>query len=555
MTLLPGDGEECLEVDTLLGFVAGELDASQRARAEQHVDGCGECQVLLGEAAAAFSVGFDSGAFHPMVFGPGTEVAGRYRIERFVARGGMGEIYEAHDLVLDENVALKTITATAADSPKAIQRLKAEVKLSRRVGNPHTCRIFDFGEHDIDGRTALHFLTMEFIEGQALGARLRSEGRLPLDQVASLSRQLLEGLAAAHAAGVLHRDFKSDNVMLRSRSPRGLPIEAVITDFGLARALHEEGDRLTSHTQALLGSAAYMAPEQVEGEELSEATDVYAFGVVLFEMLTGGLPFRGGSPMATALLRLRRAAPKPSTLVPGLALGWDQLVLGCLDRVPNKRVSCAEGLALLHAMAGKPVLGHGRGARGLVLVPMALASCGAVLGFAVAWHSKPAAPSPIEGITQDVLPQSPLATEVPPNAEIATQTNESELSSTMSLAAANAARWHAASDAASCREAVRLYRHQLQTNSDPAAQRELAHLGICGGAAGAETTDVARRPLKLGVSKPPAPTEAVVAQPLPSDDPLEGFLEPRQAPWRASTAIDEARGVPGGQPAAAASAR
>jgi serine/threonine protein kinase len=337
----------CLEEDVIHALACGALEADVRSKALAHLDDCELCQALLAEEVRALpqTPSADGAEHQPTLVPIEALVAGRYRIKRFVARGGMGEVYAAWDTLLAERVALKTLNPLAAtiDQAKASARFRQEVQLSRRVADPHVCRIYEFGQHLVPAFGTLSYLTMEFIEGQTLGSRLRQGPRLEVSEVLELSRQLLRGLDAAHRVGVLHRDFKSDNVMLRAKPSSGGGPHAVIMDFGLARLLVEEAHGLTN-SHELVGSAAYMAPEQLEeGASLSEATDVYAFGVVLFEMLTGHLPFDGKSAMAVALRRLSHPAPPPSTHVPELAREWDALVLRCLERdVARRFASVAE---------------------------------------------------------------------------------------------------------------------------------------------------------------------------------------------------------------------
>jgi hypothetical protein len=339
---------ECLSTDDLLLLVLGGLSSERRDSALAHLDSCLDCRMLFAGAADALH---DAGsAPAPPLQGTlrvGELVANRYRVERFIARGGMGEVYEVHDTVLDERVALKTVRASSPGDVKAIRRLKSEAQLSRRIGHPHTCRIYEFGEHENALGVVMSFFTMQLIEGETLGAKVRRDGALDGESALSIARQVLGGLGEAHALGILHRDLKSDNIMLRSPPMSNLKVDAVIMDFGLALRLDTE-DRLTSESHALIGSAAYMAPEQVEGEQLTAAADLYAFGVILFEMLTSQLPFRSTSLASTALLRLRRAPPAPSSLNSRLDPGWDRVVLGCLQREVSQRFgSAAEVLEAL----------------------------------------------------------------------------------------------------------------------------------------------------------------------------------------------------------------
>jgi hypothetical protein len=206
----------------------------------------------------------------------------------------------------------------------------------------------------------MHFLTMELLEGESLAQRLARHGRLGATEALPLVRQMCEGLAAAHAEGVIHRDFKSSNVMLAPRP--GAPGEApraVITDFGVARAVHlvseeSEEERLTGRA-GILGTPEYMAPEQVTGAEVTAATDVYALGVVLYEMVTGKLPFAGDTPLAAAARRLNEAPPRADASVPDLDRRWAEAIAQCLARQPERRFRSALGvIAALESRRVRP---------------------------------------------------------------------------------------------------------------------------------------------------------------------------------------------------------
>jgi serine/threonine protein kinase len=261
----------------------------------------------------------------------------------------MGEVYEAFDQLMDRRVALKTVLCTVVDRPRASRRFKEEVRNAQRVAHAHVCRINELQEHR-DGRQApaLPFFTMEFIDGERLGRRLAA-GRLPLADVRAIALQLLAGLEAAHERGVLHLDFKSDNVMLREGS--AVP-DAVIMDFGLSRVLDGESRVRTSERRQLAGTLSYMSVEQLECRgDLGPATDVYAFGVVLYEMLSGKLPFEGETLGATLLKQLRERPPAPSHARPGLAPALDRFVLKCLSSDPLQRYADAsQALAALEAI-------------------------------------------------------------------------------------------------------------------------------------------------------------------------------------------------------------
>jgi tetratricopeptide (TPR) repeat protein len=268
----------------------------------------------------------------PRTFQPYEWVAHRYRVNRFLARGGMGEVYEAEDTELHIRVALKTLRAELSHDDALLWRFRREIALARRVTHPNVCRIFDLGFHDSPrGRVA--FLTMELLDGESLSRRC-ARGRLSADEALPIVEQLAAGLQAAHAFGIIHRDLKSDNVMLVP-SPTGGPVRAVITDFGLARST--EGPLASQDSGRLRGTPAYMAPEQVLGAKIKPAVDIYALGIVLYEMLTGSLPFQGDSPMATALLRLTRSPAPPRRIAPEVPARWEAVILRCLEREPERR--------------------------------------------------------------------------------------------------------------------------------------------------------------------------------------------------------------------------
>lgn len=277
------------------------------------------------------------------VIPPGATLAGRYRIDWFIARGGMGEVYAAYDQELGERIALKTMHSALAGDPEGLAALKAEVLLSRKVSHGNVCRIHDLGVHSVPGYPNLMFLTMEFVDGESLASRLHREGALPERDAVHIACGILAGLAAAHEAGVLHRDLKSDNIMLRRRKGGG--VTPVIMDFGLASALNPNSSRISSD-QALVGSLGYMAPEQVQGDVLRAVTDVYSLGVILFEMLTGRLPFRASTPALAALKRLHEPAPLVRTIEPSVSPAVERVVERALQARPHDRYRSA--LAMLH---------------------------------------------------------------------------------------------------------------------------------------------------------------------------------------------------------------
>jgi eukaryotic-like serine/threonine-protein kinase len=269
----------------------------------------------------------------------GRVLAGRFKIVRFIARGGMGDVYEAEDLELYERVALKTVRAEIAGRDNAMERFKREIQLARKVTHPNVCRIFDIF-HDTSTAEDITFLTMELLEGETLRQRLLRSGKIATAEALPMITQMAAGLAAAHVAGIIHRDFKSSNVMLSPETSGGGAARAVVTDFGLARSALAQRDMADlSRTGDMLGTPAYMAPEQLENREITPAADIYAFGIVMYEMVTGTLPFAGDSALATALKRLHEPPQSPRAHVPELDPAWESAILRCLERHPSDRFS------------------------------------------------------------------------------------------------------------------------------------------------------------------------------------------------------------------------
>ncbi len=362
----------CLDEDTVDAFVAGRLDPGRRRAAEGHMAACPVCRRLVSElmraapdappppgVTATFGSPGQGGAGQEPRFQVGECVADRYRIVRFVAEGGMGQVYEAEDLALHSRVALKTVRPTIAGEASVLERFRREIHLARKVTHPNVCRIFDVGFHGDRGQGV--FLSMEFLDGETLGARLRRGGKLDAAEALPLVEQMVAGLAAAHAVGVVHRDFKSQNVML---VPNGATTRLVISDFGLARDSSAASGAATSSASGIMGSPAYMAPEQVAGRAVDERGDIYALGVVLFELVTGTWPFLADTPMLTAIKRLQEVAPPARSLVPDLDPAWNAAIARCLEREPGARFQSVREVldALASAPSAPPVSWRRRGA-------------------------------------------------------------------------------------------------------------------------------------------------------------------------------------------------
>jgi len=299
--------------------------------------------VRAAEPSAAPAPGATLGVATPVAepsFAEGQVLGGRYRIEKYLAQGGMGEVYEAFDQELQVDVALKTVQPRVAQDDLAVERFKREIQLARRVTHPNVCRIFDVGYHYLPDGQRVVFLTMELLLGETLATRLRRAGRMTGEQALPILRQVAAGLSAAHKAGIVHRDFKSENVFLVPDASEPGGMRAVVADFGIARAAEDRDSHLTS-TGGVIGTPAYMSPEQLEGSEVTAATDIYAFGLVMYEMVTGTLPFRGDTALATAVKRLTEPPRPPHELVPDLDPRFDAVILRCLERRPEDRFATA----------------------------------------------------------------------------------------------------------------------------------------------------------------------------------------------------------------------
>ena len=261
-------------------------------------------------------------------------LADRYRVVALLGRGGMGEVYRADDLTLGQPVAMKFLPEEAAANPALLERFRGEVRIARKVSHPNVCRVYDVGE--VEGHT---YLTMEYVDGEDLASLLRRIGRLPNDKAVDIARQLCAGLAAAHAKGVLHRDLKPANIMLDGRG------QAVITDFGLAAFANQaQGAEIRS------GTPAYMSPEQLAGKEVTEKSDIYALGLVLYELFTGKRAFSADN--LAELMRSRTAGDmsRPSSHVKDLDPLVERVILRCLDPEPANRP--ANALAVAAALPG-----------------------------------------------------------------------------------------------------------------------------------------------------------------------------------------------------------
>jgi tRNA A-37 threonylcarbamoyl transferase component Bud32 len=293
----------------------------------------------------------------------GKTVGDRYRIVRKIGQGGSGEVFEAEHVYIHKRVALKLLRSQLASRAEAIQRLHREARATSAIGHPNIVEIEDFGTTE-DG---LVFLAMEWLDGEPLD-RTVARGAMPVERALAIAQQVCAGLAAAHEAGVIHRDLKPENIFI-ARTAAGE--QAKILDFGVAKLTTEDA-RLTA-TGMVVGTPYYMAPEQAAGRDVDGRSDVYALGVILYEMVTGTLPFTEGTALSVIRAHLEQPPEPPRKRAPALAIPAEveALILRCMAKKPASRYASARALAdALHALAGAP--GQERAA--LAFAPTAPAS-------------------------------------------------------------------------------------------------------------------------------------------------------------------------------------
>lgn len=258
----------------------------------------------------------------------GEVLDGRYRIEQFIARGGMATVYRATDLRLDRTVAIKIMHPHLAADPGFVARFEREARAAARLSHPHLVGVFDQG---VDG--AHVYLAMEYVPGRTLRDVLRQQGPLTSEQALAIIDPVLEALSAAHGAGFVHRDIKPENILITTDG------RIKVADFGLARALASTDTSAT--TGMIMGTVAYLAPEQVERGEADERTDIYATGICLFEMVTGRVPFAAETPLAMAYQHVNSDVPPPSSMMRGITPDLDAITLTSTRRVPERRYPSA----------------------------------------------------------------------------------------------------------------------------------------------------------------------------------------------------------------------
>ncbi len=295
-------------------------------------------------------------------FIPGTLIAGRYRIIDLLGRGGMGEVYRATDLTLAQSIAIKVLPEQAAANIRLLERFHNEVRIARQVSHPNVCRVYDIGEAD-----RMPFLSMEYVDGEDLASLLQRIGRLPSDKALEISRKLCAGLAAAHERGVMHRDLKPNNVMLDKRG------QVVIMDFGLAAVADE-----LSGPEARHGTPAYMAPEQLRGDSVTNKSDIYALGLIIYELFTGHRPFDATGIPGLLTQQLANRPVSMISLAADIDPAVERAVHRCLQPNPIDRPSSV--LAVAAALPGGDPLAAALAA-GETPSPEMVAASGKIEGF------------------------------------------------------------------------------------------------------------------------------------------------------------------------------
>src|SRR6267142_502693 len=274
----------------------------------------------------------------------GTILAGRYQILQTLGEGGMGAVYQAKDLELERLVALKVIRPDLAKNPAIIDRFKQELLLSQRVTHRNVIRIYDLGEGD-----GVKFITMEFIEGQDLRSLIHERKKVAPEEAVEVMEQVCLALDAAHSVNVIHRDLKPQNIM-RDKTGRIL-----VMDFGLARTVEGEG---MTQTGALVGTMEYMSPEQALGKDLDQRSDLFTLGLIFYELLTGKMPYKADSVVASLLKRTQERAAPVSEHDATIPQTLSNIVSRCLEREPAQRYQTSkELLADLEAWQGKRAAG------------------------------------------------------------------------------------------------------------------------------------------------------------------------------------------------------
>ncbi len=262
---------------------------------------------------------------------PNYTLSGRYRIVRSLGEGGMANVYLAHDLILDRDVAVKLLRLDLRDDPKTIKRFQREALATTELVHPHIVSLYDVGEEN-----GMQYLVMEYVKGMDLKNYIKENFPLPLQQVIDIMEQILSAVATAHAHNIIHRDLKPQNILIDEQG------NAKITDFGIAVALSEHS---MTQTNTILGSVHYLSPEQARGSMATKQSDIYSLGIILYEMLTGSVPFKGETAVSIALKHFQNAIPSVRDFDADIPQALENVVLQATAKDPRDRYATVEDMA------------------------------------------------------------------------------------------------------------------------------------------------------------------------------------------------------------------
>ena len=260
----------------------------------------------------------------------GSTFAGRYQILEELGKGGMGRVYKVLDQEISEEIALKLLKPEVAEDEKTIERFRNELKIARKIAHKNVCKMYHLGKEE-----DTPFITMEYVAGEDLKSLIKKREKLTEGEAVSMARQVCEGLAEAHRLRVVHRDLKPQNIMIDEEN------NAKITDFGIARSIEAPG---VTQTGAIIGTPDYISPEQVEGEETDQRSDIYSLGVILYEMMTGQLPFRGDTGLSVALKHKTQLPSDPRKLNPEISDDFAYVILRCMEKAKERRYQSVQEL-------------------------------------------------------------------------------------------------------------------------------------------------------------------------------------------------------------------
>jgi len=289
---------------------------------------CKECGMVLCEKTVVLDTGTLS-VGDPLCFSPGEHFGDRYQIIEEIGQGGMGKVFKARDNELDIVVALKMIKPQLSADPNIVSRFKKELLLAREIFHENVIRIHDLGE--ING---IKYISMNYIEGNSLQEILQSTGKLTIEKSIDITKQVCSALSAAHSKGIIHRDLKPQNIMINKKG------KALVLDFGIARSL--DSDSGTTQEGIVLGTPYFMSPEQIMGERVDASTDIYSLGIIMYETVTGKLPFTADSPTTLLHMHLSEKPKPPSQLNPQIPPMLEKIILKCLEKKQKNRYRSIE---------------------------------------------------------------------------------------------------------------------------------------------------------------------------------------------------------------------